>query len=101
MCKYGPRFFVGYKFLATYKKSERQRDKQMTGQTEANISKNYHATRRSNKTDKIIIVAEETVFMQIMTVLPPIPIIFCIKQFYTEVQFFLSSCPELKFTHKC
>ena len=44
MCKYGPRFFVGYKFLATCKKSERQRDREMTEQTEVHISKNYHTT---------------------------------------------------------
>ena len=58
MCKYGPRFFVGYKFRATCKKSERQRDRDMTEKTEVHISKNYHATPRSNKT-KIIIAAEE------------------------------------------
>ena len=32
MCKYMPRFFAGYKFLATCKKSERQRDRKITGQ---------------------------------------------------------------------
>ena len=52
MCKYGPRFFVGYKFLATCKKSERQRDREMTEQTKVHISKNYHTTPRSNKTDR-------------------------------------------------
>ena len=52
MCKYGPRFFVGYKFLAICKKLERQRDREMTGQTEVHISKNYHTTPRSNKTDR-------------------------------------------------
>ena len=51
MCKYGPRFFVGSKFLATGKKSERQRDREMTGQTEVRISKNYLTTPRANKTD--------------------------------------------------
>ena len=52
MCKYGPRFFVGYKFLPTCKKSERQRDREMTEQAEVHISKNYHTTPRSNKTDR-------------------------------------------------
>ena len=52
MFKYGPKFFVGYKFLATGKNSERQRDREMTGQTEVHISKNYHTTARSNKTDR-------------------------------------------------
>ena len=37
MCEYWPRFFLGYKFLATSKKSERQRNREMTGQTEVNI----------------------------------------------------------------
>ena len=38
MCKYGPRFFIGYEFLVTCKKSERQRDRQMSGQAEVNSS---------------------------------------------------------------
>ena len=47
----GPRFFVGYTFLATCKKSERQRDRdrRMTHFTEVRISQNYHTTLRSNK----------------------------------------------------
>ena len=52
MCKYGPRFFVGYKFLATGKRSERQRNREMTGQTEVHILKNYQTTPTSNNTDK-------------------------------------------------
>ena len=52
MCKYGSRFFVGYKSLAICKKLERRRDREMTGQTELHISNNYHTTRRSNKTDR-------------------------------------------------
>ena len=51
MCKYRPRFFAGHTFQATCKKSERQRDREMTEQTEVQISKNYHTTPRSNKTD--------------------------------------------------
>ena len=45
MCKYGPRFFVGYTFLAW-------EDREMTGQTETHISQNYHTTPRSNKTGR-------------------------------------------------
>ena len=52
MYTYGLRFFVAYKFLATGKKSERQRDRDMTGKTEVHISKKYHTTPRSNKTDR-------------------------------------------------
>ena len=52
MGKYAPGFFVGYKFLAKGKKSERQTDREMTRQTEVHISKNYHTTPRSNKTDR-------------------------------------------------
>ena len=52
MCKYGPRFFVGYKFLATGKRSERQRNRDMIGQTELHILQNYQTTPRSYKTDK-------------------------------------------------
>ena len=52
MCKYGPRFFVGYKFLGKCKKLERQRGREMTGQTEVQISKNYRTKPRSNKTDR-------------------------------------------------
>ena len=52
MCKYGPRFFVAHKFLATGKKSERQRDREITGQAEVRISKNCHTTPRSIKTDR-------------------------------------------------
>ena len=52
MCKYGPRFLVGYKFLATCKNLERQRDREMTGQTEVHISQNYYTRPRSNKTDR-------------------------------------------------
>ena len=52
MCTCGPRFFIAYKFLATGKKSERQRDREITGQTEVHISKKYHATPRSNETDR-------------------------------------------------
>ena len=53
------------------------------------------------KQTEIIIVAEETVFMQTLAVLPLTPIIFGIKDFDKEVRAFLSSCPELKFTYKC
>ena len=52
MFRYGPRYFAGYKFQATCKKLERQRAREMTEQTEVHISKNYHTTPRSNKTDK-------------------------------------------------
>ena len=45
-------FFVGYKVLVTCKKSERQRDREMTGPTEVHISENYHTTPGSNKTDR-------------------------------------------------
>ena len=46
MCEYGPRFFVGYKFPATCKKSEKSNiyfqksleNTEMTGQTETHIS---------------------------------------------------------------
>ena len=40
------------------------------------------------KQTEIIIVAEETVFMQTLAVLPPTPIIFGIKYFDTEVRAF-------------
>ena len=53
------------------------------------------------KQTEIIIVAEETAFMQTLAVLPLTPIIFGIKDFDKEVRAFLSSCPELKFTYKC
>ena len=53
------------------------------------------------KRTEIIIVPEETVFMQTLTVLPLTPIIFGFKHFDTEAQAFLSSCPELKSTYKC
>ena len=52
MHKYGHRFFVGYKILATCKKSERKRDREMNGQTEVHISQNYHTTPTSNKTNR-------------------------------------------------
>ena len=52
MCKYGPRFFVANKFLATGEKSERKRDREITEQTEVYISKNCHTTPRSIKTDR-------------------------------------------------
>ena len=42
MCKYRPRFFVGYKSLATCKRSERQRDREMTGQTEKHFIELSH-----------------------------------------------------------
>ena len=77
-----------------------QRDREMTGQTEVHISRNYHTTTRSNKTE-IIIVAEATVFLQTLAVLPPTPIILGITHFDTEVQALLSSSPELKLTYKC
>ena len=44
----------------------------------------------------IIIVAEETVFMQTLAALPTTPIIFGIKSFDTEIRAFLSSCPKYK-----
>ena len=72
----------------------------MNGQTEVHISQNYHTTPRFNKTE-IIIVAEETVFMQTLAVLPPTPVIFGIKYAESEVRAFLSSWPELKFILKC
>ena len=50
MCKYGPGYFVGYKL--PHAKSQKDRDREMTGQTEVHISKNYHTTPRSNKTDQ-------------------------------------------------
>ena len=52
MCTCGPRFFIAYKFLATGKKSERQRDREITGQTEVHIPKKYHTTPRSDETDR-------------------------------------------------
>ena len=52
MYKYWHRFFVGYKLLATYKKSERKRDREMNGQTEVHISQNYRTTPRFNKTTR-------------------------------------------------
>ena len=54
----------------------------------------------SIKQREIIIVAEDTVFMQTLAILAPIPIIFCGKHFDKEVRGFLSSWPELKFTYK-
>ena len=54
----------------------------------------------SIKQREIIIVAEETVFMETLAVLPPTRIIFGIKHFDTEVRGFSSSWPELKFTYK-
>ena len=57
--------------------SERQR-REMTGQTEVHISQNYNTTTRSNKTD-IIIIAEETVFIQTLAVLPPTAIILALN----------------------
>ena len=83
MCKYSPRFFVGYKFLATGKKSERQKDGEMTGQTEVHFKEFAR------------------VFMQTLTVMPTTQIIFGIKHFDTEIRAFLSSCTELKFNYKC
>ena len=59
---YGPRFFVGYTFLAACKKkkkTERKRDRQMTGQTKVYISQNYHTTLRFIKQAEIIIVNEK------------------------------------------
>ena len=50
MCKYRPRFFVGYKSLATCKRSERQRDREMTGQTENTFYRTITPTPRSKKT---------------------------------------------------
>ena len=52
MYNYGERFFVGDQLLATYKKSERKRDREMNGQTEVHISQNYHTTPRFNKTKR-------------------------------------------------
>ena len=76
-------FFVGYKFLATCKNSERQRDREMTGQTEVHISKNCDTTQGPIKQTELINIAEETVFIQTLAVLPPTPIIFGIKHFDT------------------
>ena len=99
MCKYGPRFFVGYKFLATCKKSERQRQRD----DKQNYTFQGATTLHPGpiKQAEIIIVPEETVFMQTLALLPLTPIIFRFKLFGTEVRAFLSSCPELKFTYKC
>ena len=52
------------------------------------------------KQAEIIVVAEETVLIQTLAVLPPTPLIFGIKLFDTEVLAFLSFSPELKFTYK-
>ena len=52
MCTYGSRFFVVYKFLATGKKSERQRDRENAGPTEVHFSNKYHTAPRSNKIDR-------------------------------------------------
>ena len=52
MCTYGSRFFVVYKFLATGKKSERQRDRETAGPTEVHFSNKYHTAPRSNKIDR-------------------------------------------------
>ena len=87
MCRYGPRFFVGYKFLATCKKLERQRQRDDWRTTTLHPG--------PIKQTEIIIIAEETVFMQTLAVLPLTSIIFGIKHFDTEVRVFLSSCPEL------
>ena len=52
MCSKGPRFLVGYKFLATCKKSGGQKDREMAEQTEIHILQNYHTTPSSNKIDR-------------------------------------------------
>ena len=77
-------------------------------ETERWLDRQKHTFQRTTtlhpgpiKQTEIIIVPEETVFMQTLTVLPLTPIIFGFKHFGTEVQAFLSSCPELKFTYKC
>ena len=50
---YEPRFFVGYIFLATCKKLERQRDREMIGLAEVHISQSYHTTLKSNKIGRV------------------------------------------------
>ena len=101
MFKYGPRYFAGYKFQATCKTLERQRAREMTEQTKYIFQRTTTLHPGLIKQTKIIIVAEETVFMQTLAVLSPTPIIFGIKHFDTEVRDFMSSCPELKLTYKC
>ena len=49
---------------------------------------------------KIIIVADETAFMQTLAVLPPASIIFGIKHFDTEARASLSSSAQPKFSYK-
>ena len=98
MCKYGPRFFVAHKFLATGKKSERQRDRDRQKYAFQRTATLHLGPSRQTG---IIIVAEETVFMQTLASLPTTPLIFGIKAFDTEIRAFLSSCPKLKFKYKC
>ena len=101
MCKHGSRFFVGYKLIATCKKSERQRDREINGQTEVYISLNHHTTRRSNKRERETIIVAEDCFYASTGSIASNPIIFGMKHFDTEVRAFLSSSPELKFTYNC
>ena len=59
---YGPRFFVGYTFLASRKKNKNrntQRHREMTGPTKLYISQNYHTTLGFIKQAEIIIFDEE------------------------------------------
>ena len=58
----GPRFFVGYKFLATCKKSERQRDREMTEQTDYTFQRTIALHPGLIKQTEIIIVAEKTFY---------------------------------------
>ena len=86
MCKYGPGYFVGYTFLATCKKSERQR--QRDGRQNYTFQRTITLHSGPIKQTEIIIVPEETVFMQFLAVLPLTTIIFGIKLFGTEVRAF-------------
>ena len=55
MCKYGPWYFVGYKFLATCKKSERRRQRDdWTDRSQRTTTQHPGPIKQT----KIIIVAE-------------------------------------------
>ena len=80
MYKYGPRFFVGYKFPATCKKLERQRDRSLDIQ-KYTFQRTTTLHPGQIKQTEIINVPEQTVFMKTREVLPLTPIIFGIKHF--------------------
>ena len=74
MRKYGRGFYVGHKFLATGKKSEKERE------TGGSLDRQKYTFQRTTtlhpgpaKQTEIIIVAEETVFMQTLAALPTSP----------------------------